>query len=72
MVGLDRLYANTATSLKELGFNVVDAQRAVAMAQAIKLAEEVNCIVASLRLRARDGDHRWVCQSGTVLNSYPG
>ncbi|OJJ08129.1 hypothetical protein ASPVEDRAFT_878529 [Aspergillus versicolor CBS 583.65] len=48
-VGLERLNANAAIALKDLGFTIVDAQRPVEMARAIKSAEEVKCIVASLR-----------------------
>ncbi|KAI5463874.1 peptidase M24 [Mariannaea sp. PMI_226] len=48
-VGLERLNAGTAIALKELGLNVVDAQRPVEMARAIKSPEEVKCIIASLR-----------------------
>ncbi|TKX18410.1 metallopeptidase-like protein 7 [Elsinoe australis] len=48
-VGLERLNANVGISLKELGFKITDAQRPVEMARAIKSAEEVKCVVASLR-----------------------
>lgn len=48
-LGLERLNANVAIALKNLGFSIVDAQRPVEMARAIKSAEEVKCIVASLR-----------------------
>lgn len=48
-VGLERLNAGAAIALKERGLNVVDAQRPVEMARAIKSAEEVKCVVASLR-----------------------
>ncbi|PLB45498.1 Creatinase/aminopeptidase [Aspergillus steynii IBT 23096] len=48
-LGLERLNANVAVALKNLGFNIVDAQRPVEMARAIKSAEEIKCIVASLR-----------------------
>ncbi|KAL4789405.1 Creatinase/aminopeptidase [Aspergillus venezuelensis] len=48
-LGLERLNANVAIALRDLGFSIVDAQRPVEMARAIKSAEEVKCIVASLR-----------------------
>lgn len=48
-VGLERLNANVAIALKSLGFEVVDAQKPVEMARAIKSADEVKCIIASLR-----------------------
>ncbi|KAL0940641.1 metallopeptidase family M24 [Colletotrichum truncatum] len=48
-VGLERLNAGAAIALKETGLHVVDAQRPVEMARAIKSPEEVKCVVASLR-----------------------
>jgi Xaa-Pro aminopeptidase len=48
-LGLERLNANAAIALSDLGLNIVDAQRPVEMARAIKSSEEVKCIVASLR-----------------------
>lgn len=48
-VGLERLNANAAIALKDHGFNIVDAQRPVEMARAVKSPEEVKCVVASLR-----------------------
>ncbi|KNB18166.1 hypothetical protein FOXG_15792 [Fusarium oxysporum f. sp. lycopersici 4287] len=48
-VGLERLNANTAIQLRDSGFKIVDAQRPVEMARAIKSPEEVKCVVASLR-----------------------
>lgn len=48
-LGLERLDANVAISLRDLGFKIVDAQRPVEMARAIKSAEEIKCVVASLR-----------------------
>lgn len=48
-VGLERLNANAAIALKDHGLNIVDAQRPVEMARAIKSPEEVKCVVASLR-----------------------
>ena len=48
-VGLERLNANAAIALRDHGLNIVDAQRPVEMARAIKSAEEVKCVVSSLR-----------------------
>ncbi|CAG8195432.1 unnamed protein product [Penicillium olsonii] len=52
-LGLERLNANVALALKGLGFDIVDAQRPIEMARAIKSADEVKCIVASLRATER-------------------
>ncbi|WP_269582843.1 M24 family metallopeptidase [Roseibium sp. Sym1] len=49
VVGLERLNAGTAIALKETGLKVVDAQQPVEMARAIKSAEEMKCVIASLR-----------------------
>lgn len=48
-VGLERLNAGAAIALKDEGFRIVDAQQPVEMARCIKSAEEVKCVVASLR-----------------------
>ncbi|KAF2104958.1 Creatinase/aminopeptidase [Rhizodiscina lignyota] len=48
-LGLERLNANVAIAFKELGFKVVDAQRPVEIARSIKSAEEIKCVVTSLR-----------------------
>ena len=48
-LGLERLNANAAIALRDFGLNIVDAQRPVEMARAIKSPEEVKCIIASLR-----------------------
>ncbi|KAF1954132.1 Creatinase/aminopeptidase [Byssothecium circinans] len=48
-LGLERLNANVAIALKDLGLRIVDAQKPVEMARAIKSAEEIKCVVASLR-----------------------
>lgn len=48
-VGLERLNANVAINLRDLGLKIVDAQQPIEMARAIKSAEEVKCVVASLR-----------------------
>jgi len=48
-VGLERLNAGVSIALKECGLAIVDAQQPVEMARAIKSAEEMKCILASLR-----------------------
>ena len=48
-VGLERLNAGAALALAERGLRIVDAQEPVEMARAIKSAEEVKCVIASLR-----------------------
>ncbi|MEM7083954.1 MAG: Xaa-Pro peptidase family protein [Pseudomonadota bacterium] len=48
-LGLERLNAGTAIALKEYGLHIVDAQQAIELARAVKSAEELKCIVASLR-----------------------
>lgn len=48
-VGLERLNAGAAIALEKQGLRIVDAQEPVEMARAIKSAEEVKCIRASLR-----------------------
>lgn len=48
-LGLERLNAGTSIALSECGFRIVDAQRPVEMARAIKSPEELKCINASLR-----------------------
>lgn len=48
-VGLERLNAGASISLARAGIQVVDAQEPVEMARAIKSAEEIKCIEASLR-----------------------
>ncbi|MFE0014117.1 M24 family metallopeptidase [Mesorhizobium sp. NPDC059054] len=48
-LGLERLNAGTSIALRELGLKIVDAQQPVEMARAIKSAEEMKCINASLR-----------------------
>ncbi|ANK79436.1 MAG: peptidase M24 [Rhizobiales bacterium NRL2] len=49
VVGLERLNAGTALALATEGLRLVDAQAPVERARAIKSAEEVKCVVASLR-----------------------
>ena len=48
-VGLERLNAGASIALAQAGIHVVDAQEPVEMARAIKSAEEIKCIEASLR-----------------------
>lgn len=48
-VGLERLNAGAAIALKDRGLAIVDAQEPVELARAIKSAEEMKCIRASLR-----------------------
>jgi Xaa-Pro dipeptidase len=48
-LGLERLNAGAAVALWEFGLRIVDAQRPVEMARAIKSAEEMKCVNASLR-----------------------
>lgn len=48
-VGLERMNAGTAIAMSQLGVKVVDAQEPIEMARAIKSAEEIKCVVASLR-----------------------
>lgn len=52
-VGLERMNAGVAIAMKELGFRIVDAQKAVELAKSIKCAEEVKCIKESLRATER-------------------
>jgi len=47
-VGLERMNAGAAIALKEWGLCIVDAQEPVEMARAIKSAEEMKCVKASL------------------------
>jgi Xaa-Pro aminopeptidase len=44
-LGLERLNANVAIALKDAGFTIVDAQKPVEMARAIKSPDEVKCVV---------------------------
>ncbi|MEO1603116.1 MAG: Xaa-Pro peptidase family protein [Pseudomonadota bacterium] len=48
-VGFERVNAGTAIALAAEGLEVVDAQEPVEMARAIKSAEEMKCVRASLR-----------------------
>lgn len=57
LVGLERFNAGAGIAMKELGVSVTDAQKAVEMAKAIKSADEVQCIIESLRATER-GVHK--------------
>ena len=48
-VGIERINAGAAIALAEEGFEIVDAQQPVELARAIKSAEEMKCVNASLR-----------------------
>ena len=48
-IGIERVNAGAAAALGAQGFRLVDAQEPVEMARAIKSAEEVKCVRASLR-----------------------
>lgn len=48
-VGLERLNAGASIGLAQAGLHIVDAQEPVEMARAIKSAQEIKCIEASLR-----------------------
>ena len=53
VVGVERLNAGATAALAEEGFTLVDAQAAVERARAIKSAEEIKYVVASLRATER-------------------
>jgi Xaa-Pro aminopeptidase len=48
-VGLERLNANVAIALRDAGCKIVDAQKPVELARAIKSPDEIKCVVSSLR-----------------------
>jgi Xaa-Pro dipeptidase len=48
-IGIERINAGAVRSLAARGFRLVDAQEPVEMARAIKSAEEIGCVKASLR-----------------------
>jgi Xaa-Pro aminopeptidase len=48
-VGMERMNAGAAIALQALGYRIVDAQEPVERARAIKSAEEIKCVEASLR-----------------------
>ena len=49
IIGIERMNAGAALALAELGAKLVDAQEPIEMARCIKSAEEIKCVVASLR-----------------------
>lgn len=52
-VGIERMNGGTAIALGETGMHIIDAQEPVEMARAIKSAEEMKCVNASLRATER-------------------
>lgn len=48
-IGLERMNAGTAIAMAQLGVRIVDAQEPIEMARCIKSAEELKCVIASLR-----------------------
>ena len=56
-VGIERVNAGAATALENSGLTIVDAQEPVERARAIKSAEEVECIKASLRATEAAMEH---------------
>ncbi|MEQ9053171.1 MAG: Xaa-Pro peptidase family protein [Roseovarius confluentis] len=48
-LGIERLNAGSAIALRDAGLRIVDAQEPVELARAIKSAEEMKCVNASLR-----------------------
>lgn len=52
-IGLERMNAGVAIAMKEIGFDIVDAQKAAELAKSIKSEEEVKCIKQSLRATER-------------------
>ncbi|CAD6557962.1 M24 family metallopeptidase [Paraburkholderia sabiae] len=48
-VGIERMNAGAAIALASHGVRLVDAQEPIEMARAIKSAEELKCVIASLR-----------------------
>ncbi|MGF1561659.1 MAG: M24 family metallopeptidase [Geminicoccaceae bacterium] len=52
-IGIERINAGAAQALQAHGFQLVDAQAPVEMARAIKSAEEMKCVRASLRATER-------------------
>ncbi|MGM0661496.1 MAG: M24 family metallopeptidase [Pseudomonadota bacterium] len=52
-VGIERMNGGTVLALAEVGIHLVDAQEPVEMARAIKSAEEMKCVNASLRATER-------------------
>lgn len=52
-VGVERLNAGVALALAGAGLRLVDAQEPVEMARSVKSAEEMKCVIASLRSTER-------------------
>lgn len=48
-VGMERMNAGAALAMARIGVHIVDAQEPLELARAIKSAEEMKCVVASLR-----------------------
>lgn len=68
-VGLERLNAGAAIALRDEGLRIVDAQQPVEMARAIKSAEEIKCVIASLRAtEAAVGELRDALRPGMTEN----
>ncbi|KAF5698235.1 peptidase yqhT [Fusarium globosum] len=73
-LGLERMNANVAIALKELGLDIVNAQQAIETVRTFKSPEEVRCIVASLRAtevavgRLRDAVSPRSCGEPTLVN----
>ena len=49
-IGLERLNFHAGSALSEMGFEIVDAQRAVERARSIKSTDEIECIKWSIRV----------------------
>lgn len=52
-VGMERMNAGTAIAMSTSGYEIVDAQEPIEMARCIKSAEEMKCVIASLRMTER-------------------
>ena len=52
-VGMERMNAGTAIAMSTSGYEIVDAQEPIEMARSIKSAEEMKCVIASLRMTER-------------------
>ena len=55
-VGIERVNAGAAAALADEGFRIVDAQRPVELARAVKSDEELKCVRASIRATERAVD----------------
>lgn len=56
VVGIERVNAGAATALASEGFRIVDAQRPVELARAVKSDEEMKCVRSSIRATERAVD----------------